>query len=299
MIENYLSVVESDYVKYSKEIIDDIVNNENMSFMSYFVTLQFMRVESFIENIQGTWNKVAEYMDDFEGGNNYRTILKDISKRQLVEIDLRHIIHAHSAIIYNKTTFPFITSDNPVVRRQLNIADALKIIPKRYLVGIEDESVEFACLFFPLCPSIAYISCELLKSSENIIYSNYDLENIFYLNYFAIKNSYKKVYSSIIEPIKGECELSEYLSYRNEIIVKIYTQSKRVVCKGAIKRNSNAIVSLKIDDPLQVKLIKDGEHIKLLEIIENGVSIRGIRDCKVSSIDYVNGLVTIESDLLL
>jgi hypothetical protein len=124
-----------------------------------------------------------------------------------------------------------------------------------------------------------------------------DLENIFYLNYSSIKNSYEKVYSSIIEPINGEKELSKYLSSNYETIVKIYTQSKRVICEGSVVNDSNFIISLKLDDLQQVQLIKDGEQIKLVEIIDNGESIRGMRDCKVSLIDYVKGLVTIESNL--
>ena len=298
LIENYLSIVEGDYAKYSKEIFKEIVTNENMSFLSYFVILQHMRVESFIEAHQDTWDNVAANMDLFDGGGDkYKTALKYITKKQLIDIDLGHVIHPHSAIIYNRTTFPYITSDNPVVRRQINIADALKIIPKRYLLEIEDESIEFACFFLPLSPSIAYISCELIKSRENIIYSNGDLQKIFYLNYFSIINSYAKVFSSIIEPIKGENELSEHLASRNGVMVKIYTQSKRVACNGTIESSTNFVVSLKLDDPEQIQLIKDGEYIKLLEVVEAGVSIRGMRNCKVSSIDYVNGRVTIESNL--
>jgi len=297
LIENYLSVVEGDYVKYFKEIAQEIVSCENISFMSFFVTLQFMRVEAFIETFQGAWDKITEWMDDFEGTDNYKTALKDISKRQLVDIDIGNLIHSHSAIIYNRTNFPFITSDNPVVRREINITDALKIIPKRYLLEIEDESIEFTCFFLPLSPIIAYVSCELIKSHENIIYSNSDFQDIFFLNYFSIINSYEKVYSSLIEPIKGENLLSEHLAARSGTIVKIYTQSKRIVCNGTIESNTNFVVSLKLNDPEQVQLIKNCEYIKLLEVVEEGVSIRGMRECKISSIDYVNERVIIESNL--
>ena len=39
--------------------------------------------------------------------------------------------------------------------------------------------------------------------------------------------------------------------------------------------------------------------ISLVEVFEDGVSIRGMRDCKVSSVNYANGLVTIESNVKL
>jgi len=239
IVENYLSVVEGEYATYVKQIIEGAVNNDNMSFMSYFVMVQFMRVESFIDEFQGAWDKIAGWMDEYEGKNDYEIVLKDISKRLLVSSDFGHLIHQHSAIIYNKTNFPFITSDNPVVRKQLNIQDALKIIPKRHLLEIEDESLEFACFFLPVSPNVAYVSCELIKNSDNLFYSNCDLENVFYLNYFSIKNSYAKIYSSIIEPIKGETELVKYLTTKNQTIIKIYTYSKRIICSGTIENNSN------------------------------------------------------------
>ena len=142
---------------------------------------------------------------------------------------------------------------------------------------------------------MAYVSCEILGFCERLIYSDSDLENIFYLNYFSIINSYEKVYSSVIEPIKG----GKHLSSKSGTIVKIYTQSKRFICKGCIKDSTNYCVSLKIDDLEQVNLINNNEQITLVEVIEDGVSIRGMRDCKVTSVDYVNGLVTIESNIKL
>lgn len=299
LVENWLSVIEGNYKKYSDEIIEGNINNVNMSFISYFVTLQFMRVEAFLESFQGGLDKVAEWMDLFDGGDNHKEAVKDIAKRQLPEIDFGNVLHPHSAIIYNKTNFPFVTSDNPVVRRQVNIVDARKIIPSRYLQIERNESNEFSLFFMPLSPAVAYISCEMIKLKKNLIYSDDDLENIFYLNFFSIVNSYKKVYSSVIEPIKGEETLSEYLSSQSGTIVKIYTQTKRVICKATMQNNDNFSVSLKLSDLEQVGLIKTNEKISLVEVFEDGVSIRGIRDCKVSSVNYTNGLVTIESNIKL
>ena len=221
LIENFLSVIEGSYKKYSEEIINGIINNENMSFMSYFVTLQFMRVESFLESIQSSFDKAGESMDSFSGGNYHSSTMKDIAKKQLTEVDLGHILYPNAAIIYNNTNFPFVTSDNPVVRRQVNVVDARKIIPARYLHIEKNESREFSLFFMPLSPAVAYISCEMVIFKEKLIYFDDDLENIFYLNYYSIVNSYKKVYSSVIEPIKGEKQLSEYLSSKSGTIFKI------------------------------------------------------------------------------
>lgn len=300
LIENYLSKVEGVYPQYFDEINNGMTTNENMSFMSYFVTLQLMRVEDFIEMFQGSWDKVAGWMDDFEGTENYKLALKDIAKRQLVTTDLGHLIHPHSTIIYNSTQFPFVTSDNPVARRQINITDALGIIPKRYLIDLEDESTEFAFFFFPLNPQIAYVSCELLKRNQHINYSDIDLENIFYLNWFTIVNSHSKVYSPVMEPLEAEAHLSKLLSSRDDYtVVKIYTRSKRIVSVGSITTDSIDSITLKIEDLEQVKLINDNEQVKLIEVIECGVNIRGMRQCRISTVDYNNGIVVIESNIKL
>jgi len=133
IIENYLSKIEGIYSQIFCEIKNGTITSENMSFMSYFVTLQFMRVDAFIEVSQGAWDQIAEWMDAFDGQEIHKLILKDITKRQLINSDLRHLIHPHSTIIYNATRFPFVTSDNPVVRREINIIDASMAIPQRYL----------------------------------------------------------------------------------------------------------------------------------------------------------------------
>ena len=299
LIEEYLSKVESSYEKYAKQIFERKVTNENLSFMSYFVTLQYMRVEVFIERFQEAWDKIAGLMDEFEGKDNYKSALKDISKRQLVSSDRGHLLHDHAAIVYNETNFPFITSDNPVVRRQINISDALKIIPGKYLLDRCNESDEVACFFLPLSPRAAYVSCEFFKHRESLVYSESDLESIFYLNYYSIVNSYKKVFSPVIEPIKGEAELKKLLSIKSKTTIKIYTESRRVISGGSIENDTNYMISLKLDEGEQIRHIKNGEHVKLLELIENGQSIRGMRDCKVSSIDYESGLITIESNIKL
>lgn len=297
VVENFLSKVEGEFSKYFKEVNEGIITNENMSFFSYFVTLQYMRVDAFIDMFQGAWNKIAGFMDNFDGGDKYKAALQDITKRQLPSLDLGSVLHPHSTIIYNPTNFRFLTSDNPVVRRQINISDAAEIMPSRTLIEFENESVEFAFFFFPLSPRIAYVSCELMRPDTNpVIFSNDDLSNVFFLNYYSIVNSHQKVFSSVVEPMKAESQLSKLLMQKSKTIIKIYTQTKRLVSFGSIENNAEFIVLLKIEDIEQVGFINKEDRITLVEVIENGESIRGMRNCKVSFIDYVNGIVTIVSD---
>lgn len=190
-IENYLSYVENEYNKYANKALEGIVDNEILSFLSYFVTLQFIRVEKFINNYQGAFDKIAGWMDSYEGKEKYKYLLKDISKRQLATLDLGDIVHAHASIIYNETAFIFITTDNPVLRLQVNINGLLTMFPNRYVLGADNESFEFSFFFLPLSPKVAYVSCELISLREKIFFNNDDLDRIFYLNYHVVVNSHE------------------------------------------------------------------------------------------------------------
>jgi|GEM_PF-1175512 len=304
VIESYLSTVEGKYPKVFKEVIKGNLTNENMSFLSYFVTLQHMRVEPFIEQLQESEDKISGWMDSFEGGGNYKLASQNIAKKHLLTTDLGDLVHQHAAIIYNSTPFPFVTSDNPVVKRQINISDALKILPKKYLIDLKDESREVVFFFLPLNQNTAYVSCEMLDAKKSIVFNKADLENIFYLNYFSILNSHRNVYSSVIEPIKGEALLSKLLSAEPSGLVKIYTLSKRIISKCVIlsdtrtpvstKHKTKSQVTLKIDDLSQLRLLTVDESIKLIEVFDNLIS-KGMRDCRISRIDYSTGLIVIES----
>jgi hypothetical protein len=99
--------------------------------------------------------------------------------------------------------------------------------------------------------------------------------------------------------MKCEVDLVKLLAINNQTIVKIYTESRRVISSGTIADDTDFKISLRLDDIQKTKIIEDGEQVKLVEVIENGQSIRCMRECKVSSIDYENGLVTIESNIQL
>ncbi|EOI7383654.1 DUF4238 domain-containing protein [Yersinia enterocolitica] len=298
VIENYLSVVETHYNKYFIELRNERIDDTNMSFMSYFMAIQYMRVEAFIEPNQTQWDTIGGWLDDIEGGDSYKIMFKDFVKKQLIHSNLGNIPYQHSTIIYNLTAFPFITSDNPVVKLHLNITDALKIIPERYLIEFENKSSEFSFFFFPLSPKIAYISFELLRGREKFYYRINDLEKIFYLNIHSLYNSYSKVFSSIIEPIKGESKLSAFLSSpdNNKTIIKIYTINDRVISNGYILHDEDYVITLKLDSLYETKKLKGNEKIKKIEIIKDDISIRGMKECHISSINYDERVVVVESD---
>lgn len=81
-IENFLSGVERLYKKNLQKVISRDFDNEVMSFLSYFTTLQYIRVDKFITSMQKSWDKVAEWSDEFSGGNEYTLLLADIVKNR-------------------------------------------------------------------------------------------------------------------------------------------------------------------------------------------------------------------------
>ncbi len=87
-IEDFLAKVEFNYPRNFKEIENGKIDNDNMSFMSYFTMIQFIRVEVFIKSMQDTFDKVAMYIDGFCGTNEHSLLFKDIVKKQIVSLIL-------------------------------------------------------------------------------------------------------------------------------------------------------------------------------------------------------------------
>jgi predicted nuclease of restriction endonuclease-like (RecB) superfamily len=303
-VENYLSSVESDFSKYAREVLRGSVTVENLSFMSYFVLLQFIRVESFIDMFQNAWDRVASFADAYDGGMAYQNAVKDLAKKQILSMNSGDIINSHACIVYNETKFPFLTSDSPVLRRQVNIDDMSELFPKDVLVREEDRSQEFLLVFFPISPKVAYVSCPLIKKSaeKHLSLSDSSLINIFHLNVELIKNSSAYVYSSVEEPIKGQDELSKYLvSLKDDsgIYAKIHTSNNRVISLATIESDEREAISLVLKKAEDVREINVGDDVSLVELISAGSFIHSMRFCQISAIDHETGFIRIESKIKL
>lgn len=70
-----------------------------------------------------------------------------------------------------------------------------------------------------------------------------------------------------------------------------------MIASGSITRNDNFVLSVSFDDPSLIDDISMGESVSLIEVIENGSSVMGMRYCIVSSIDYASGLISVESNI--
>lgn len=298
VIENYLCGIEGDLSKYLKEIKYGSITNESLSFFSFYTTLQYVRLERHMVSFQKTWSQLGKWADMFEDGNDNSEAVKEIAKKKILTTDHGEVVHDHAHIIFNRTNFPFITSDNPVVKKEVNISDMKMLFPNDFLLSSSDESQELLFFFFPLTPNIAYVSSAHFKPNLDIKFGIDDLLNIFYLNIESAKNSSEKIYSSIKIPFSdGELELSEYLQsrQRDHLFVKIYGNEQRVISNISLVNKDNSSIEIILESLDELKLFKNGDTLSLIEIIENGMSIRGMRDCAITDVDYKTGLLKVES----
>lgn len=299
-IENYLSSVERWFPKNLKKVEERELDNNVMSFLSYFMTLQCIRVETFISHTQSVWDVIAKLCDEISGDNQYEQMFANAIKKQIPICDLGGILHPNAYIIYNNTKFPFISSDNPVIRKKVNKDDLSMVIPNSFIDQKVPNSHESIFFFFPLTPSIAYISCDLLKIDRIIEFYDSNLKSIFYLNYWSILNAYNNVYSSIKEPIKGEFELSRHLKMMNNgMYIKVYTENHRLILRGKVVSRDINSLSIRCEVSNELLKLKLGEKVSLIEVIENGFNTIGMRYCSVQELDRNSGLVVIESDFKL
>ena len=299
-VENFLSGVERLYRKNLQKVVNREFDSEVISFLSYFATLQYIRVDKFITSMQNSWDQIAKWSDGFTGDNQYAAMLTNIVKKQIPTADLGGIINSNAYIIYNSTKFPFVTSDSPVVRKNVNVPDLKLVMPQVNLDHSMPDSHESSFFFFPLTPSIAYVSCDLIKAESTLEFNDSELMNVFYLNYYSILNAHEHVYSSVIEPIKGEVELSKYLKNRGiGQFIKIYTGSHRLSIKGQVLSSNANSLSFMCDPSNQLIKLKLGEKVSLAEVYDSGSSIIGMRHCSVQKIEVDCGLVVLESDFKL
>lgn len=299
VVEIYLSHIEGIYSECVRNVLNGEITNEDLSFISYFTTLQYMRVEKFMDAHQTIWNKIAETMDAFDGGDRYRSAVKDLLKKQLMVSDIRNVLLPHAHIAYNLTSMPLLTSDTPVIRRQVNVNDMASILPRAVLKTAVRESEEFFLVYFPLSPSVAFISSPIIREDTPMKVEVANAKYVASLNIQMVVNSHSRVYSSTPRPFSNEKAISEYLrlqSNRNSL-TKIYTFDKRIIGEARLEEDENDAFSLIFSRSDCLIGLNAGEDISSVEVIENGASVRSMRDCIIKEIDNASGFIRIESKI--
>lgn len=297
IIETFLSTIESEYNKHLNSIINKCVSNEVLSFISYFVTLQYMRVEKFMDMSQDTLDQLGEWVALASNSVVYDSSQSsDLLRLMLAHIDVGHVPYQNSRLIYNNTQFPFITSDNPVIKKLVNKRDLELVMPVNLVNFDVNDNIEKAFYYFPLTPKIAYVSCELILGGHEIEFHESSLGNVFYLNYWSIINANKNIYSSIANPIHSESKLSEILKKINyHVYIKIYTEKYRIKGEGILVVSEDSNISFLFSKPSDASNLHDAIDVGFVEVIDKGQSVRGMRYCFIKKFDPILGLVEIES----
>lgn len=138
-MEKRMSGMEYHFEKFLKKIIDDVrsgnvvsLSDEEKKKMSLYIAIQYQRTQTirndFEDMIRGTINAIAKKESQFEGqimleNESYNILKKRIKCLHLMTMSDGTTIKKIADILYNhvwtfhinKTSFPFYTSDSPVV----------------------------------------------------------------------------------------------------------------------------------------------------------------------------------------
>lgn len=157
----------------------------------------------------------------------------------------------------------------------VNQEDLSLVIPS-HLNDHKFEKFYESTFFYPLMPTMAYISCDLILSNKIINFQDINLENIFYLNFWTVLNSYKYIYSSIPK--------------NNQSYIKVYTSIDSIISIGNLVDNSDFSLLFQFENKDHLKKLQLNISVSFVEAIENGESIRGMRNCIVKEINLENGI---------
>ncbi|WP_217517359.1 DUF4238 domain-containing protein [Vibrio metschnikovii] len=297
-VENYLSSIERKYSFFLRKLINGDVDDELLSYFTYFSFIQSVRVEIFINRCQSMVDKLSGWYEIFSGQSYLDSdILNDMTKKQIMNEKFSELRDENARIICNDTSFPFITSDNPVVRRRFNKNDVSYFLPDEVLNGNVENEFESAFIFFPITPNLAYISSEFISSDLVINFSDENIKNILYLNYFSLNNSQKKIYSSVDNPFVDETLMADLLktnSIKKLNSLRLYTEKKRFLIYGELISKEDNAIMYKFDSFDSSDDIYESMKILELSVIEDKKEIIYAKDCVIVSMDLNSKILKID-----
>ncbi|HAS6217570.1 TPA: DUF4238 domain-containing protein [Vibrio vulnificus] len=298
-VEDYLSSIESKYSFFLRKLINKDIDDELLSYFTYFSFIQSVRVEVFINRTKSMFDKLAEWEEIFSGKSYLNSDdLNDMIKKQIMNQKFSEPRDKNARIIYNNTSFPFITSDNPVVRRRFNKNDISYFLPNEVINHNIESEFEKPFIFFPITPELAYISSEFISTDSVINFSDRNITNILYLNIYSLKNAQKKIYSSVESPFVDEVLMADLLKRhhgeKNNSLRLYTTEEKRCLIYGElISREGNAII-YKFNGFDSSDDIYESMKILELSVIEDKKEIIYAKDCVIASIDLNSNILKID-----
>jgi hypothetical protein len=297
-VEKGLSVIEGRYASVLEKLKGHVILcDEEKQILSSFAVAMLFRTESFQARSQGVINKLVGWLKDFDGDTEeHRKYVRgheDISKKLIIANSSQDFFAVNGlSIVANKTWMPFVTSDNPVLRRDSHVDEMPMLVGQgRHCRSGFTPNEIFPFFYMPVTPEMALVSCKLIDHS--IEGNNYiecvDVDAILKLNILLVSQSNEYVVSDRVAPLGDiEKEVSRDLGNRTlaqGIYAKLYTNKNRYGFKVDCISNILDGVCLKLCDFNTYKQIVSDCDLSSLEIYKDGLGVRGMRQIEIGGFD--------------
>ena len=242
-VENYLGTIETKINDVLNKLEKhELLNSDDYKVLARFTFSLSNRTFVKMKEFQSFIEQVRICYEDFDISENKKYTkefflgYEDSSKIKILETDKivndSKLFEDSFYFLYNRTSLPYITSDNPVVIEEMtkNEIEGILTFPIDNSLLINRK-----CILLPLTPSICVFYCEYLdreQITQNII-SIFDENIIFKLKLMQIRNCEKFVISNInnseIDYDKCYKELCS-IDYSDKLIFR--TENNKYVLKA-------------------------------------------------------------------
>lgn len=297
-VERGLSLIEQKYARVLRKIKKfDVLSDGDRQDLSRFVIATMVRVESFQENMNDTIGSLVQIHRDLGGDTDFHRRYfygsEDLPKRLIVEnSSLDFLAWNGLSIIVNRSHLPFVTCDNPVLRREMHSDEIAMFVGHgaHCRAGFSPGQAK-PFFYMPVSAEMAIVSCELIDHA--VVGNQYiqcaDAHVILRLNFLLIAQAEKYIVADRVLPV-GSSESRFLESLRDGeldsgIRARIYTTQGRYVFDVLSISEIPDGVSLRLlDADVYRGLVSDGDVVSL-EVYEGGRNTRGMRQIEIDGVD--------------
>jgi len=183
VVENFLKEVEQKYAKALRSFIkNNFLSEIEVDYVCNFMGTMFLRAECSQKSLQGSIDKLVEYLRDGMGETRdfkkYADGYKNFSKKSILWSNAGRIMKDFGVHFFiNNTEVPFITCDNPVIREEASLKEFEALMGDNRCC---DMTVKNRAQFFymSIAPNFAIIASKFIKKN----YDGYPYINVFDIN---------------------------------------------------------------------------------------------------------------------